>query len=217
NGLNLLSFMQRSVRNEAALQQNGIGIIMHLPPVDARALAHGAIEALRKAFLRVRLGRDFDERASRKRFRHSLDICGENSFIFSNSRTFAFWELCPDQALRPQRLAIARQSRGRHSADPDRADRGDERSVRVQALCLGNPRRLQTERRGMLNNNLHCSAFCVWKDGEIVPESAARCPRTLNALGRGFYFASEEPHAIDAVLAAAAGRSHLTRRSSTPA
>jgi hypothetical protein len=39
----------------------------------------------------------------------------------------------------------------------------------------------QTEHQGMLNNP-SWSAFYLWKQGEIVPQNAARCPRTMSAL-----------------------------------
>ena len=45
----------------------------------------------------------------------------------------------------------------------------------------GNPNRPHNEQNGLLNNP-DWSAFYLWKDGEIVPDNAARCPRTLNAL-----------------------------------
>ena len=45
----------------------------------------------------------------------------------------------------------------------------------------GNPNLPQTDAQGMLNNP-EWSAFYLWKNGAIVPENAARCPKTLSAL-----------------------------------
>jgi aspartyl/asparaginyl beta-hydroxylase (cupin superfamily) len=44
-----------------------------------------------------------------------------------------------------------------------------------------NPKRPRKEESGMTDNP-DWSAFYLWKDGEIVPDNAARCPRTLAAL-----------------------------------
>jgi aspartate beta-hydroxylase len=45
----------------------------------------------------------------------------------------------------------------------------------------GDPNRPGNEQQGMLNNP-DWSAFYLWRNGEIVAENAARCPRTLEAL-----------------------------------
>ncbi len=45
----------------------------------------------------------------------------------------------------------------------------------------GDPNRPRSDEAGMLNNPAW-SAYYLWKDGAIVPEHAARCPRTMEAL-----------------------------------
>ena len=45
----------------------------------------------------------------------------------------------------------------------------------------GHANRPRTEQMGMLNNPAW-SAFYLWKNGEVVPENAARCPQTMQAL-----------------------------------
>jgi aspartyl/asparaginyl beta-hydroxylase (cupin superfamily) len=45
----------------------------------------------------------------------------------------------------------------------------------------GNPNRPYTDQAGMLNDPAW-SAFYLWKDGEIVADNAARCPKTMRAL-----------------------------------
>lgn len=44
-----------------------------------------------------------------------------------------------------------------------------------------NPDRPHNAQEGMLNNPAW-SAFYLWKNGEVVPENAARCPSTMSAL-----------------------------------
>ena len=45
----------------------------------------------------------------------------------------------------------------------------------------GDPRRPRKEQDGLLDNP-DWSAYYLWKNGEVVPEAAARCPATLAAL-----------------------------------
>ncbi|HEY4366441.1 MAG TPA: aspartyl/asparaginyl beta-hydroxylase domain-containing protein [Steroidobacteraceae bacterium] len=45
----------------------------------------------------------------------------------------------------------------------------------------GDANRPRKEQAGMLNNPAW-SAFYLWKNGEIVPQNAARCPKTMQAL-----------------------------------
>ena len=77
---------------------------------------------------------------------------------------------------------MARQNRGRHGGHPSRADRGPQRKSRPSSPMSREIRgALTTSRRGMLNNPAW-SAYYLWKDGEVVPDHAARCPRTMKAL-----------------------------------
>jgi aspartyl/asparaginyl beta-hydroxylase (cupin superfamily) len=45
----------------------------------------------------------------------------------------------------------------------------------------GESRRPQNDQDGMLNNPAW-SAYYLWKDGAVVPDHAARCPKTMEAL-----------------------------------
>lgn len=49
------------------------------------------------------------------------------------------------------------------------------------AYVTGADNRPQSDPHGMLNNN-DWQAFYLWKDGEIVPENAEQCPKTMTAL-----------------------------------
>jgi aspartyl/asparaginyl beta-hydroxylase (cupin superfamily) len=45
----------------------------------------------------------------------------------------------------------------------------------------GHANRPRSDQMGLLNNPAW-SAFYLWKNGDVVPENAARCPKTLHAL-----------------------------------
>ncbi|TMI06210.1 MAG: hypothetical protein E6H46_04725 [Betaproteobacteria bacterium] len=135
-----------------------------------------------EAFLRDRVGRGLLERASTKRFRHSLDILfGKRQIYFQQPKYFFFPEL-------PQIQFYDRSDFP--WLDKVEAATADIRAELIEVMqdpsvfkpyVQGNPKRPHSEQSGMLNNP-DWSAFYLWKDGEIVPENAARCPRTLNAL-----------------------------------
>jgi aspartate beta-hydroxylase len=135
-----------------------------------------------EAFLRDRIGRRLEERASTKRFRQSLDILfGKKQIYFQQPKSFFFPEL-------PQIQFYDRNDFP--CLDKVEAATADIRAELIEVMkdqsvfkpyVQGNPRRPYSEQRGMLNNP-DWSAFYLWKDGEIVPENATRCPRTLDAL-----------------------------------
>ena len=67
--------------------------------------------------------------------------------------------------------------------------------------------RPQIDTAGMVGNP-SWSAFYLIKNGTVVAENAARCPKTLAAVGKGAACAHQRPHAVGAVFAALAGRAH---------
>ena len=135
------------------------------------------------AFLRERLvAHGFVERRSAGRFRDSLDILtGSKKIYFQEPRQYFFPGL-------PQI-----QFYDRHDfpwLDKVEASTADIRAELIEILrqesafkpyVEGDPRLPQTDPQGMLNNP-EWSAFYLWKHGAIVPENAARCPKTLSAL-----------------------------------
>jgi hypothetical protein len=52
---------------------------------------------------------------------------------------------------------------------------------RFKPYVQGDPRLPQNDQQGMLDNP-DWSAFYLWQEGKVVPENAARCPATMQAL-----------------------------------
>src|SRR6266581_1215835 len=135
------------------------------------------------AYLRERLvARGLVERRSSRRFRDSLDILtGLKKIYFQEPRQYFFPGL-------PQIQFYDREDFP--WLDKVEAATADIRAELIEILkqesafkpyVEGNTRLPQTDPQGMLNNP-EWSAFYLWKNGAIVPENAARCPKTLNAL-----------------------------------
>ena len=136
-----------------------------------------------EAFLRNRVGRGLEERASTKRFRHSLDILfGKRQIYFQQPQYFFFPGLPQIQFYdRNDFPWLDRVEAATADIRAELIEVMKDQSV-FKPYVQGDPgRRPQGGDRGMLNNP-DWSAFYLWKDGEIVPENAARCPRTLDAL-----------------------------------
>ena len=143
----------------------------------------GRYAAQFSAYLRERLvARGLVERRSTGRFRDSLDILtGSKKIYFQEPRQYFFPGL-------PQ---IQFYDRGEFPwLDKVEASTADIRAELIEILkqesafkpyVEGNANLPQTNPQGMLNNP-EWSAFYLWKNGAIVPENAARCPMTLNAL-----------------------------------
>jgi aspartyl/asparaginyl beta-hydroxylase (cupin superfamily) len=149
----------------------------------ARAQAMcGRYAAQFEAFLRQRLARGLAEENSTGRFRDSLDI-------LTGSKKVYFQE--PRQYYLPGLPQIQFYERGEFPwLDRVEAATADIRAELIEILkqesafkpyVEGNPRLPQTDPQGMLNNP-EWSAFYLWKNGAVVPENAARCPKTLDAL-----------------------------------
>ncbi len=135
-----------------------------------------------EAFLRQRLARGLAEGRSAGRFRESLDILtGGKRIYFQEPRQYFFPGL-------PQIQFYER-------SDFPWLDKVDAATADIRAELIeilkqesafrpyveGNPSLPQTDAQGMLNNP-EWSAFYLWKNGAIVAENAARCPKTLDAL-----------------------------------
>jgi aspartate beta-hydroxylase len=135
-----------------------------------------------EAFLRDRVGRGLENRASTKRFRHSLDILfGKKQIYFQQPKYFFFPELPQIQFYdRNDFPWLDKVEAATAEIQAELAEVMKDLSV-FKPYVQGNSKRPHTGQQGMLNNP-DWSAFYLWKDGEIVPENAARCPRTLNAL-----------------------------------
>jgi aspartyl/asparaginyl beta-hydroxylase (cupin superfamily) len=135
------------------------------------------------AFLRERLAaQGLVERRSSARFRDSLEILtGGKKIYFQEPRQYFFPGLPQIQFYEREEFSWL---------DRVEAATADIRAELIEILkqesafrpyVEGNSRLPQTDPQGMLNNP-EWSAFYLWKNGAIVPENAARCPRTLSAL-----------------------------------
>ncbi|HYQ93525.1 MAG TPA: aspartyl/asparaginyl beta-hydroxylase domain-containing protein, partial [Burkholderiales bacterium] len=143
----------------------------------------GRYAAQFEAFLRERLlAQGPGERRSSARFRDSLDLLmGKKKIYFQEPRQYFFPGL-------PQIQFYDRDDFP--WLDKVEAATADIRTELIEILkqesafrpyVEGNPRLPQTDPQGMLNNP-EWSAFYLWKNGAVVPENAARCPKTVNAL-----------------------------------
>ncbi len=136
-----------------------------------------------EAFLKDRLlGNGSVDGRTAGRFTHSLDILfGKKGIYFQKPRYYFFPEL-------PQVQFYDRNDFP--WLDRIEAATGDIRAELTEVLkeesaftpyVQGEARRPHNEQEGMLNNPAW-SAFYLWKDGEVVADNAARCPRTMSAL-----------------------------------
>jgi aspartyl/asparaginyl beta-hydroxylase (cupin superfamily) len=136
-----------------------------------------------EGFLRSRLAaHGVVEGRAAGRFGQSLDLLlGRKRIYFQQPLNYFFPELPQIQFYDRSRFPWL---------DKVEAATGDIRDELVEVLkqesafvpyVQGDPKRPRKEQDG-LQDNPDWSAFYLWKDGEIVAENAARCPRTLNAL-----------------------------------
>ena len=120
--------------------------------------------------------------AASARFRQSLDIMvGRKNIYFQQPQAYYFPELPQiqfyDRASFPWMDAVeAATAEIRAEAAAALQDGSGFRPY-----VEGDPRRPRKEQSG-LTDNPDWSAFYLWKNGEVVPENAARCPRTMATL-----------------------------------
>jgi aspartyl/asparaginyl beta-hydroxylase (cupin superfamily) len=136
-----------------------------------------------EAFLLDRLAsQGLVEGRSAARFRHSLDILlGRKKIYFQQPRTYFFPELPQIQFYDRSDFPWLDKVEGA-TADI-RAELLEvlKQGSAFRPYVQGDPRRPRKEQSGMTDNP-DWGAFYFWKDGEIVPENAARCPRTMSVM-----------------------------------
>ena len=136
-----------------------------------------------ESFLKNSLvGSGFADGRSSRRFTHSLDIVfGKKKIYFQDPRYYFFPEL-------PQIQFYDRK-------DFPWLDKVEAATTEIRAELIevlkeesafrpyveGDPDRPHSDEAGMLNNPAW-SAYYLWKDGAVVPDHAARCPKTMAAL-----------------------------------
>lgn len=137
-----------------------------------------------ESFLEDRLVRaGLVDGGSAARFRHSLDILlGRKKIYYQQPRIFQFAELPHVQFY--DRNAFPWLDKVEAATADIRAElievmKEDASSFRPYVQHV--PERPRRDLAG-LDGNPDWSAFYMWKDGEIVPENAARCPRTMRVM-----------------------------------
>jgi aspartyl/asparaginyl beta-hydroxylase (cupin superfamily) len=158
-------------------------------PADLRnALARaeamcGRYAAQFEAFLRQRLAaQGLVEGRATARFRDSLDILtGGKKIYFQEPRQYFFPGLPQIQFYERDEFPwLAKVEAATADIRAELIEILKQESA-FRPYVEGNPNLPQTDPQGMLNNP-EWSAFYLWKNGAIVPENAARCPKTLAAL-----------------------------------
>jgi len=181
---NSLSYYQAAVRGAQALQ-SAAGA-RPLPADLAREVARADATCRREAaqletVLRERIAA-LAPGATSPRFEQSLDILvGRRKIHFQEPRQFFFAELPQIQFY--SRAQFAWLDRVEAATDEIRDElKAVMRDARAFAPYVQTvPGRPKPPESAMLDNPAW-SAFYLWKDGMLVAENAARCPRTLAAL-----------------------------------
>ena len=124
----------------------------------------------------------FDEARSSARFAQSLDIVLGKKQIFVQQPRFYYFPALPqiqfyDRKTFPWLDDVEAATDDIHAELLEVMKQPGAFAPYVE----GNPNRPRKDQMGMLNNPAW-SAFYLWKNGDPVPENAARCPKTLHAL-----------------------------------
>ena len=117
-----------------------------------------------------------------KRFTHSLDIlCGKKKVFFQDPKYYYFPELPQIQFYERADFPWLDRVEAATAAIREELLEILKDGATFQPYVQGNANRPKSAQNGMLNNP-DWSAFYLWKNGKIVAENAARCPRTIKAL-----------------------------------
>ncbi len=116
------------------------------------------------------------------RFAHSLDILfGKKKIYFQDPRYYYFPELPQIQFYERDDFTWLDKVEAATAAIREELGEILKTGNAFTPYVQGNPNRPMLNKGGMLDNP-DWSAFYLWKNGEIVAENAARCPRTMEAL-----------------------------------
>ena len=124
----------------------------------------------------------FDEARSSARFAQSLDIVLGKKQIFVQQPRYYYFPGLP-QIQFYERDAFPWLDEVEAATDDIRAELLEvmKEPGAFAPYVEGDPNRPRKDQMGMLNNPAW-SAFYLWKNGDVVPANAARCPKTLQAL-----------------------------------
>lgn len=182
-----------SGNTRAATQYYGLAVALaaqarNLPPGLAQSVrlaeaARDRINAHIEAHLRAQLAAaGYDERRASPRFTLSLELLsGKKRPYVQEPRAYYFPEL-PNIQFYPREM-FPWLERVEAATDDIRAEleeilKEDGAFAPYLQTPVGAPARPDMQ----LLNSLDWSAFFLWKDGAVVAQNAARCPRTMAAL-----------------------------------
>ena len=179
DGRAAVAFYRAVLRVAAVLQTVPADLVTELRRVQAAADRYAAEF---EEFLRTHLSRrGFDERHSDVRFAEALDLLVGKRQVFLQSPRFFYYPGLPQIQFYPREKfpwfdALERSS---DAIRDELLEVLKEPSAFAPYVQKKN-NRPHNEQAGMLNNP-DWSAFFLWKNGEEIPENAARCPRTMQA------------------------------------
>lgn len=132
--------------------------------------------------LRAALARDGVEGAEGDRFGESLDILFGRKQIFVQEPRYYYFPRLPQIQFYDRQLFPWLDKVEAATADIRTELMGVLREqAAFKPYVQGDATRPQKDQMGMVNNP-DWSAFYLWKDGAVVAENAARCPKTMAAL-----------------------------------
>jgi aspartate beta-hydroxylase len=136
-----------------------------------------------ESFLRQRLiPKGLNSPESSERFRQSFDILlGKKQIYFQQPRSYYFPELPQVQFYDKRHFPWVPQVEAATAVIRAELLELLQESSLFRPYFESDPRRPGKDESGM-QDNPDWSAFYLWRDGEEVPENAARCPKTLAAL-----------------------------------
>ncbi len=174
------AFYQRALKMAPPAAELPADLVQELQRASAACEQYSAQY---KGWLRSRLAASgFDAARSSPRFAQSFDLLlGEKQVFLQQPKVYYFPEL-------PQIQFYARDlfpwlDELEAATDPIRAELLAvlEEGGGFSPYVTGDPNRPRKDHMGLLNNPAW-SAFYLWKNGEVVPRNAARCPATMRAL-----------------------------------
>ncbi|MGH8174748.1 MAG: aspartyl/asparaginyl beta-hydroxylase domain-containing protein [Steroidobacter sp.] len=126
--------------------------------------------------------RGFDPASSSQRFAQSMDIVFGRKKIYLQEPKYYYFPALP-QIQFYERKDFPWLDEVERATDDIRAELLEvmKEPAAFAPYVQGDANRPRKEQAGMLNNPAW-SAFYLWKNGEVVPENAARCPKTMQAL-----------------------------------
>jgi aspartyl/asparaginyl beta-hydroxylase (cupin superfamily) len=174
------SYYLAAVRGAASQEQVPADLVPQLR--RAQQLCDGYAAQYQEYMLEQMTARGFDPATSSKRFAQSLDIVlGRKKIYLQEPRYYYFPALPQIQFYEREQFPWL---------DAVESATADIREELLQILnepaafapyVQGDANRPRKEQAGMLDNPAW-SAFYLWKNGEVVQENAARCPKTMRAL-----------------------------------